>query len=125
MPPAGIIKSRYEIRPSRDLKSVLLPCWDLLGERHHEVRSKSSCDTSEGVDPVARAAIDGRTTRHAGHNLSLRIRARIEESFGWTKTIAGGRKLRDIGRDRNRAWFKMVTSTYNVIRIAALDTATT
>ena len=72
-----------------------------------------------------RAAIDGRTTRHAGHNLSLRIRARIEESFGWTKTIAGGRKLRDIGRDRNRAWFKMVTSTYNVIRIAALDTATT
>jgi transposase len=72
-----------------------------------------------------RSAIDGRTTRHAGHKISLRIRARIEEPFGWTKTIAGGRKLRYIGTDRNRAWFKITTATYNIIRIAALDTATT
>lgn len=71
-----------------------------------------------------RSAIDARTTRHAGHKVSLRIRARIEEPFGWTKTIAGGRKLRYIGKDRNRAWFKMTAATYNVIRIAALDTAT-
>ena len=41
-----------------------------------------------------RSAIDGRTTRHAGHRISQRIRARIEEPFGWIKTIAGGRKLR-------------------------------
>jgi hypothetical protein len=51
-----------------------------------------------------RSAIDGRTTRHAGHLVSQRIRERIEEPFGWIKTIAGGRKLRYIGRDRNRAW---------------------
>jgi transposase len=71
-----------------------------------------------------RSAIDGRTTRHAGHETSLRIRKRIEEPFGWVKTIGGGRKLRYIGKERNRAWFKITTATYNIIRIAALDTAT-
>lgn len=71
-----------------------------------------------------RSAIDGRTTRHAGHETSLRIRKRIEEPFGWVKTIAGGRKLRYKGRERNRAWFKMSAATFNIIRITALDTAT-
>ena len=36
-----------------------------------------------------RSAIDGRTTRHAGYAISLRIRKRIEEAFGWAKTVAG------------------------------------
>jgi transposase len=69
-----------------------------------------------------RSAIDGRTTRHAGHRTSQRIRARIEEPFGWIKTIAGGRKLRYRGRQRNRAWFLVAGATYNLLRIAALDT---
>ena len=68
-----------------------------------------------------RSAIDGRTTRHPGHAVSQRIRKRIEEPFGWTKTIAGGRKLRYIGQRRNRAWFLMTGAVYNIIRIAALD----
>ena len=67
------------------------------------------------------SAIDGRTTRHPGHDVSQRIRKRIEEPFGWIKTIAGGRKLRYIGRQRNRAWFLMTGAVYNIIRIAALD----
>jgi transposase len=71
-----------------------------------------------------RSAIDGRTTRHAGHEVSMRIRKRIEEPFGWVKTVGGGRKLRYIGRERNRAWFKITTATYNLIRIAALDMST-
>ena len=70
------------------------------------------------------SAIDGRTTRHPGHTVSQRIRKRIEEPFGWTKTIAGGRQLRYRGRDRNRAWFKITTAVYNMIRITALDTQT-
>jgi hypothetical protein len=70
-----------------------------------------------------RSAIDRRTTRHPGHRISQSTRPRIEEPFGWIKTIGGGRKLRYKGRDRNRAWFKMTTAVYNVIRIAALDTA--
>jgi len=68
------------------------------------------------------SAIDGRTTRHAGHGVSQRIRKRIEEPFGWTKTIGGGRQLRYRGRQRNRAWFKMTAAVYNMIRITALDT---
>jgi len=68
-----------------------------------------------------RSTIDGRTTRHAGHAMSQRIRKRIEEPFGWIKTIAGGRKLRYIGRTRNRAWFLMSGAVYNILRIAALD----
>ncbi|HEY2812763.1 MAG TPA: IS5 family transposase [Acidimicrobiales bacterium] len=72
----------------------------------------------------SRSTIDGRTTRHPGHVVSQRIRKRIEEPFGWMKTIAGGRKLRYIGRQRNRAWFLMAGAVYNIIRIAALDTAT-
>lgn len=71
-----------------------------------------------------RSAIDGRTTRHAGHAVSIRIRKRIEEPFGWMKTVGGSRKLRYIGRERNRAWFKINAAVYNLIRITALDAAT-
>jgi transposase len=70
-----------------------------------------------------RSAIDGRTTRHAGHALSQRLRTRIEEPFGWTKTVAGGRKRRDKGRQRNRAWLLMAGGVYDIIRIVALDAA--
>ena len=71
-----------------------------------------------------RSAIDGRTTRHPGHRTSQRTRPRIEEPFGWIKTIAGGRKLRYRGRQRNRAWFLITTATYNLLRITALDATT-
>jgi len=69
-----------------------------------------------------RSAIDGRTTRHPGHRTSQRTRPRIEEPFGWIKTIAGGRQLRYRGHERNRAWFRTVTAVYNLLRITALDT---
>ena len=72
-----------------------------------------------------RSAIDGRTTRHSGHATSMRIRKRIEEPFGWIKTVGGGRKLRYIGRQRNRAWFKITAAVYNLLRITALDAAAT
>lgn len=72
-----------------------------------------------------RSAIDGRTTRHAGHQISQRIRKRIEEPFGWIKTVAGGRKLRYKGRQRNRAWFLIAGAVYNVLRITALDAQVT
>ena len=71
-----------------------------------------------------RSAIDGRTTRHAGHVVSQRIRKRVEEPFGWIKTVGGGRKLRYIGRKRNRAWFLITSAVYNIIRITDLDTTT-
>ncbi len=43
------------------------------------------------------SAIDGRTTRHAGYAVSLKIRKRVEDIFGWAKTVGGLRKTRFIG----------------------------
>jgi transposase len=70
-----------------------------------------------------RSAIDRRTTRHSGHAVSQRIRKRVEEPFGWIKTVGAGRKVRYIGQQRNRAWFRMEAAVYNLIRICSLDAA--
>ncbi len=78
---------------------------------------------AQNVSGHRRSAIDGRTTRHAGHGISQRIRKRVEEPFGWIKTVGAGRKLRHIGPERNRGWFKMEAATYNLIRICSLDAA--
>ena len=40
------------------------------------------------------SAIDGRTTRHGGYAISQQKRRRVEEIFGWLKTVGGMRKLR-------------------------------
>ena len=44
-----------------------------------------------------RSAIDGRTTSCGGYTRSQRVRKRVEEIFGWVKTVGGGRKLRYLG----------------------------
>ena len=100
----------------------------VAGDKAYDTRDFVASCRSIGITPhVAqntinrRSAIDHRTTRHPGHPISQRIRKRIEEPFGWIKTIAGGRKLRYVGRRRNRAWFLMAGAVYNVLRIAALD----
>jgi transposase len=51
-----------------------------------------------------RSAIDGRVTRHEGYAVSQRKRKRIEEVFGWVKTVGAARKLRYIGVARNQLW---------------------
>lgn len=66
------------------------------------------------------SAIDGRTTRHESYTLSQRIRKRVEEIFGWMKTVGGFRKTRFRGTDRTQlaAWW--VGAAYNLIRMAKL-----
>ena len=76
---------------------------------------------AQNVSGNRRSAIDGRTTRHRRHAVSQQIRKRVEEPFGWIKTVGAGRKLRFIGPVRNREWSKMQTATYNPIRICSLD----
>ena len=66
------------------------------------------------------SAIDGRTTRHEGYRVSQRVRKRVEEVFGWIKTVAGGRKLRYRGVDRNRMWAELTVAGYNLVRLAKL-----
>jgi transposase len=67
-----------------------------------------------------RSAIDGRTTRHPGYALSLRIRKRIEEVFGWVKTTGGLRKTRHKGTDRVNWAFTLTAAAYNLIRLPKL-----
>ena len=76
-------------------------------------------------DTNRRSAIDARTTRHPGYRISTIKRKRIEEPFGWMKTVGGGRKLRYVGKRRNRAWFVMTGAVYNIIRIVALESVAT
>jgi transposase len=64
--------------------------------------------------------LDGRTTRHIGYQTSQRIRKRVEEIFGWVKTVGGGRKLRYRGMERNRLWWELTAAAYNLLRMAKL-----
>jgi transposase len=71
------------------------------------------------------SAIDGRTTRHGGYAVSQRIRKRIEEAFGWIKTIAGQEKTRFRGRDRVGWAFTFAAAAYNLTRLPKLLAAPT
>ena len=64
--------------------------------------------------------VDQRTTRHAGYLVSQRVRKRVEEVFGWVKTVGGGRKLRYKGVERNRLWWELTAAAYNLVRMARL-----
>lgn len=67
-----------------------------------------------------RSAIDGRTTRHCGYSLSQKRRKRVEEVFGWMKTIGGMRKLRHRGGELVEWMFTLTAAAYNLIRIRNL-----
>src|SRR5918993_2951838 len=66
------------------------------------------------------SAIDDRTTRHQSYSVSQRIRKRVEEIFGWMKTVGGFRKTRSKGAERTQlaAWW--VGAAYNLVRMAKL-----
>ena len=67
-----------------------------------------------------RSAIDNRTTRHPGYAISQRIRKRVEEVFGWLKTIGLMRKTRHKGVDRVGWMFVFAAAAYNLVRMRNL-----
>ena len=69
-------------------------------------------------------ALDGRTTRHPGYLVSQRKRKRVEEIFGWLKTIGLMRKTRHRGKDRVGWMFTLAAAAYNLVRIRNLSVAT-
>jgi transposase len=82
-----------------------------------------TCRSMNVTPHVARrqtSKLDGRTTHHAGYAVSQRIRKRVEEIFGWIKTVGGGRKLRYTGLERNRLWWEFTVAAYNLVRMAKL-----
>jgi transposase len=83
----------------------------------------TSCRSIKVTPHVARrqtSIVDGRTTRHTGYHVSQRIRKRVEEIFGWVKTVGGGRKLRYKGVERNNMWWELTAAAYNLLRMAKL-----
>ena len=72
-----------------------------------------------------RSAIDGRTTRHPGYGVSQRIRKRIEEGFGWMKTIGGMRRPKYRGREKIAWAFVLAAAAYDLIRLPKLLAAAT
>jgi transposase len=81
-----------------------------LGVRPHVARNTSR----------RRSAIDGRTTRHPGYAASQRIRKRVEEAFGWIKTVAGMAKTKLRGRDKVDWAFSFAAAAYNLVRLPKL-----
>jgi len=104
------------------------------GRRRRTVGGDKGYDSADFVDScrklgitphIARnltwhSAIDERTARHPGYALSQKLRQRIEEIFGWIKTVGGGRKLRYLGVRRNQLWAELTATAYNLVRLANL-----
>jgi transposase len=86
------------------------------GCREREVAPHAAC--KEGIRV---AGLDGRTTARAGYRTSQRLRKRVEEIFGWMKTVGGLRRSRYRGVERTQAWAYFVAGTYNLLRITNLE----
>jgi IS5 family transposase len=103
----------------------------LGGDKGYDTRDfVATCRTLNITPHVARndarrggSALDARTTRHPGYAVSQWIRKRIEEAFGWMKTIGGLRKTRYRGRERVQMHAYLVAAAYNLLRIARLMAA--
>jgi transposase len=84
---------------------------------------KATPHVAQNIHARRRSAIDGRTTRHAGYALSQRKRKRIEEIFGWMKTVGGMRKLRHRGLQLVGWMFTFAAAAYNLVRMRNLTVA--
>jgi transposase len=100
----------------------------LGGDRGYDTRGFVAATREQNITPhVAqndsnrRSAIDGRTTRHEGYGVSQRKRKRVEEVFGWMKTVALQRKTRFRGLDRVGWMFTFAAAAYNLVRMRNLQ----
>jgi IS5 family transposase len=97
------------------------------GDKAYDTSALVETARAIGVTPhvaqAPRSAIAGRTTRHAGYQASQRHRKRIEEVFGWMKTIGGLCKLRHRGTAKVEWHFLFVAAAYNLIRLRTLTGA--
>ncbi len=83
--------------------------------RDHQVTPHLACK--------ATTIIDARTTRHPGYAISQQKRKRIEEIFGWVKTVGGLRKTRHRGLERVGWIFTFALAAYNLVRMRNLAAA--
>lgn len=81
---------------------------------------RQSCVTPHIAQKARCSAIDGRTTRHEGYDLSLKHRKRIEEVFGWAKTVGGMARTVYCGIERVRSRFVLTMAANNLARLPRL-----
>jgi hypothetical protein len=75
---------------------------------------------AQNLERPGGSAIDARTTQHVGYAISQRKRKRIEECFGWLKTIALLRKVRHRGIFKVGWAFTFASAAYNLVRMRNL-----
>jgi transposase len=73
--------------------------------------------TPHVAQKVKGSSIDGRTTRHPGYGISQKARKRVEEIFGWMKTIGGIRQVQVRGLRKVESIFTFAVAAYNLIRM--------
>ena len=99
----------------------------VAGDKGYDTKDfVAECRNMNATPHVAQkqySAIDGRTTRHAGYAVSQQKRKRVEEIFGWMKTVGGMRKLRHRGLQLASWMFTFAAAAYNLVRIRNLSTA--
>jgi transposase len=88
-----------------------------------ELRSMNVTPHIAQNDTNRRSAIDGRTTRHAGYEVSQQKRKRVEEVLGWAKVVGHIRKVRVRGLARVGGLFTFAMAAYNLVRIRKLQMA--
>jgi transposase len=84
---------------------------------------RQACVTPHVAQKAKYSAIDGRTTRHEGYGLSQKHRKRIEEPFGWAKTVGGMAQTMYRGVERVRSRFILTMAANNLARLPRLLTA--
>lgn len=102
-------------------------CATLGADKGYDTREFVEQLQARGVAPhIARntrgrrSAVDGRTARGKGYAISQQVRKRIEQCFGWVKTVGDLRKLPLIGLDKVRAWTTWNFAAYNLIRLGGI-----
>jgi IS5 family transposase len=120
--------------------AALLMASRIAGEKQVTLGGDKNYDTQEMVRELRemkvrphvaqnntnrRSAIDGRTTQHAAYVISQKKRKRIEESFGWMKTIGMLKKVKLRGREKVSWLFTFVAAVYNLYRLQRLEAQAT
>jgi IS5 family transposase len=103
----------------------------LAADKAYDTRDFVDACRLRGVTPhvasndtrIGGSAIDGRTTRHPGYAISQTIRKRIEEHFGWGKTIGRIRQTLYRGIRRVDQQFKLTMTASNIVRMARMLSA--
>jgi transposase len=112
----------------REAAVVLLAAEDRAqtvgGDKNFDVASfvtaMRELDVTPHVAQKDHSAIDARTTRHAGYDVSQRKRKLIEQVFGWMKTVGGLRKLRHRGGELVDWILTFTAAAYNLVRMRTL-----